>query len=65
MAKFIRNISESRFKKQYPLILSTVSTSSIERIAELSEGRSWFQLYHPAKNELRDDIIKRAAAVNS
>lgn len=42
-----------------PYILSTVSTSSIERIAELSEGKAWFQLYHPAKNELRDDIIKR------
>jgi L-lactate dehydrogenase (cytochrome) len=28
----------------------------------LSEGRAWFQLYHPTKNELRDDIIKRAAA---
>ena len=45
-----------------PYVLSTVSTSSIERIAELSEGRAWFQLYHPTKNELRDDIIKRAAA---
>ncbi|MFV0541291.1 MAG: alpha-hydroxy-acid oxidizing protein [Aestuariibaculum sp.] len=45
-----------------PFILSTVTTSSIERISELTEGKAWFQLYHPAKNELRDDIINRAAA---
>ena len=43
-----------------PFVLSTVSTSSIETIAEITEGRAWFQLYHPAENELRDDIIRRA-----
>jgi L-lactate dehydrogenase (cytochrome) len=26
----------------------------------LTEGRFWFQLYHPAKDELRDDILRRA-----
>ncbi len=55
-------LAKAALKHNVPYILSTVSTSSIERIAELSEGRAWFQLYHPAKNELRDDIIKRAAA---
>jgi len=55
-------LAKAALKNNIPYILSTVSTSSIERIAELSEGRAWFQLYHPAKNELRDDIIKRAAA---
>ena len=55
-------LAKAALKHNIPYILSTVSTSSIERIAELSEGRSWFQLYHPAKNELRDDIIKRLAA---
>jgi L-lactate dehydrogenase (cytochrome) len=40
-----------------------VSTSSIERIGELTEGKAWFQLYHPAEEKLRDDIIKRAADV--
>jgi L-lactate dehydrogenase (cytochrome) len=39
--------------------LSTVSTSSIERIAEVSDGKSWFQLYHPTENRLRDDILRR------
>jgi L-lactate dehydrogenase (cytochrome) len=45
-----------------PFILSTVTTSSIERISELTEGKAWFQLYHPAENTLRDDIIKRLQA---
>lgn len=55
-------LAKAALKHNIPYILSTVSTSSIERIAELSEGRAWFQLYHPTKNELRDDIIKRAGA---
>ncbi len=52
-------LAKAALKHNIPYILSTVSTSSIERIAELSEGRSWFQLYHPTENRLRDDIIKR------
>ena len=54
-------LAKSALKHNIPYILSTVSTSSIERIAELSEGRSWFQLYHPTENKLRDDLIKRIA----
>ena len=54
---------KAALKNNIPYILSTVSTSSIERIAELSEGQAWFQLYHPTKNELRDDIIKRLQTV--
>ena len=44
------------------VFLSTVTTSSIERISELTEGRAWYQLYHPAETEIRDSLIKRAAA---
>ncbi len=47
-----------------PFILSTVTTSSIERIAELTEGHAWFQLYHPKEDRLRDDIINRVAAAH-
>lgn len=57
-------LARAALKHNIPYILSTVSTSSIERIAELSEGKAWFQLYHPTKNELRDDIIKRVAAAH-
>ncbi|MFD2567075.1 alpha-hydroxy acid oxidase [Pseudotenacibaculum haliotis] len=54
-------LAKAALQHNLPFILSTVSTSSIERIGEITEGKAWFQLYHPAKNELRDDIIKRAA----
>ena len=53
-------LAKAAFNHNIPFILSTVTTSSIERISEITEGKSWFQLYHPAKNTLRDDIIKRA-----
>ncbi|MEP7376993.1 MAG: alpha-hydroxy acid oxidase [Chitinophagaceae bacterium] len=55
-------LAKAAFQHNIPFILSTVTTSPIERIAELTEGRAWFQLYHPAENRLRDDIIKRAEA---
>ncbi len=53
-------LARAAFEHNIPYILSTVSTSAIERIAEITEGKAWFQLYHPAENKLRDDIIKRA-----
>ena len=43
-----------------PFCLSTVSTASIETISEITEGDFWFQLYHPAENDLRDKLIERA-----
>lgn len=55
-------LAKSAFEHNIPFVLSTVSTSSIETIAEITEGRSWFQLYHPAEDSVRDDIIKRAEA---
>jgi len=55
-------LAKAAFDHNIPFILSTVSTSSIERIAEITEGQAWFQLYHPTENRLRDDIIKRAEA---
>lgn len=55
-------LAKSAFEHNIPFILSTVTTTSIERASELTEGKSWFQLYHPAEDRLRDDIINRAAA---
>lgn len=55
-------LAKAAFEHNIPFCLSTVSTTSIERISELTEGRAWFQLYHPSENSLRDDIIKRAEA---
>ncbi len=54
-------LAKAAFEHNIPFILSTVTTTSIERASELTEGRAWFQLYHPTENRLRDDIIKRAA----
>jgi len=48
-------------KHNLPFVLSTVSTASIEKIGKISEGKAWFQLYYPAKKEVRDDIIQRAS----
>ncbi len=42
-----------------PFILSTVATADIEKTAEITEGNAWFQLYHPAEEEIRNDILKR------
>ncbi|MGV8878945.1 MAG: alpha-hydroxy acid oxidase [Sphingobacteriaceae bacterium] len=52
-------LAKSAVKHNVPFILSTVSTSSIERIATVTEGNFWFQLYHPAKTSMRDDILQR------
>ena len=54
-------LARAAFENNIPFILSTVTTSSIERIAQITEGKAWFQLYYPAKEEVRKDIIKRAA----
>ncbi len=55
-------LAKAAFQHNIPFILSTVTTSSIERISELTEGRAWYQLYHPAENEIRNSLIKRAEA---
>lgn len=57
-------LAKAAVKHNVPFILSTVGTSSIERIAEVTDSRFWFQLYHPAKTEMRDDILKRLEDVN-
>lgn len=55
-------LAKAAFKHNIPFVLSTVTTTSIERASELTEGKAWFQLYHPTENSLRDDLIKRAEA---
>lgn len=55
-------LAKAAFEHNIPFVLSTVTTMSIERASEITEGKAWFQLYHPAENKLRDDIIARAEA---
>lgn len=45
-----------------PFVLSTVTTASLETVGKLTDGRFWFQLYHPAEDALRDDLLDRAEA---
>lgn len=52
-------LAKAAAKHDIPYTLSTVSTSSIERIADVSDGKAWFQLYHPTEDRLRDDILRR------
>lgn len=53
-------LARAALKHNMPFILSTVTTTDIERAAELTEGRAWFQLYNPVDPEIRQDIIRRA-----
>ena len=54
-------LAKAAFDHNVPFLLSTVTTSSIERIAEITEGKSWFQLYHPTDEKVKVDLLNRAA----
>src|SRR5690625_3298849 len=54
-------LANAAFDYNIPFILSTVTSASIEPVSEITEGRAWFQLYQPVEDELRDDLIRRAA----
>lgn len=58
-------LAKAAFEQNIPFILSTVTTTSIERAAELTEGKAWFQLYHPTEKSLRDDILKEQKLLNA
>ncbi len=53
-------LAKAAFDNNIPFILSTVTTASIEEIATITEGKTWFQLYHPADDKIRDSILERA-----
>ncbi len=55
-------LAQAALDYNIPFILSTVSTTSIEKISEITEGRAWFQLYHPVQEELTNDLLDRAEA---
>ncbi len=55
-------LAKAAYAHNIPFILSTVTTASIETVSEITNGKAWFQLYHPATNELRDDILRRLEA---
>ena len=55
-------LAKAANKHNVPFILSTVTTMDIERASELTEGKAWFQLYNPAEDVVRNDILDRAEA---
>ena len=55
-------LAKAATEHNIPFILSTVGTASIEEVSEITGGKAWFQLYHPAEDELRDKILARASA---
>tara|TARA_B100001057_G_scaffold498741_1_gene606834 strand:- start:1160 stop:2311 length:1152 start_codon:yes stop_codon:yes gene_type:complete len=57
-------LAKAAFEHNIPFVLSTVTTSSIETIAKITEGQAWFQLYHPAEDKVTEDLIKRISAVD-
>lgn len=52
-------LAKAAIKHNIPFILSTVTTASIEEIGHITEGKAWFQLYHPAHDMVRDHILQR------
>jgi L-lactate dehydrogenase (cytochrome) len=59
-AKSSEILAKASIDNNIPFILSTVATASIETIAKITEGKFWFQLYHPIDNTLRDKLLNRA-----
>lgn len=57
-------LAKAANKHNVPFILSTVTTMDIERASELTEGKAWFQLYNPAEDAVRNDILDRAEAAS-
>ena len=57
-------LAKAAFEHNIPFVLSTVTTSSIETIAKITEGQAWFQLYHPAEDKVTEDLIKRISVVD-
>lgn len=45
-----------------PYVLSTVSSASLERIAEIGQGYAWFQFYNPTDDSVRQDLLNRLQA---
>lgn len=45
-----------------PMTLSTVACTSMEAMAEVTEGRLWYQLYSPKDEAIRWDLVRRAKA---
>lgn len=57
-------LAKAAAEKNIPYVLSTVSSSSLERIAEVSQGHAWFQLYNPTDEKIRLNLLNRIKAAH-
>lgn len=53
-------LAKAAAEHNIPFILSTVTTASIEKVGDITGGKFWFQLYHPAADKVRNDVLMRA-----
>lgn len=55
-------LARAAAKHQCPLGVSTVSSTSLEKIIEVAEGHAWFQLYYSGDGSSVKSLIERAKA---
>lgn len=55
-------LAKAAADKNIPFVLSTVSSAKLETIAEISEGKAWFQFYNPTDPEIRSKLLARIQA---
>ena len=58
-----RLLADMAAKHQIPVGVSTVSSTSLEKMFTLSEGNAWFQLYISRSMQTAERLIERAKAV--
>ncbi|HIF9262377.1 TPA: alpha-hydroxy acid oxidase [Photobacterium damselae] len=56
-------LAKAAVEHNIPFMLSTVTSASIEKIAKITNGNFWFQLYHPTDDNITDDILERCKNV--
>ena len=52
-------LAKAALELNIPYVLSTVSSAKLETIAEISEGKAWYQLYNPTDSTIREDLLNR------
>ncbi|RMH41782.1 MAG: alpha-hydroxy-acid oxidizing protein [Alphaproteobacteria bacterium] len=55
-------LARAAARHRIPLGVSTVSSTPLERMAELAEGHAWFQLYFSGDNTTAFRLVERARA---
>lgn len=52
-------LAKAAADKNIPYVLSTVSSGNLETIADITEGKAWYQLYNPTDDGIRSDLLNR------